>query len=145
MADFASMVSAWCREAPERLDAAYARSVELLADEMTKTTGNGGRLPFRTGNLMRSMLASTAGPPMKGAENQKYSGSDVGLVTATLRLGVPIWLGFQANYAHRMNFGFVGPDSLGRVYNQAGYHFVENAVAQWPALVAKAAKEIESG
>lgn len=144
MGDFSKLVGAWAAKTPQRLTATYRRSVELLAEEMTRTVGNGGKLPHKTGNLMRSLLASTSGPPPMGGEDQKYNGSDVGLVTASLELGEPIWLGYQANYAHRMNYGFVGPDSLGRVYSQSGFHFVEDAISKWPALVSQAAKELQT-
>ena len=144
MASFESQIGAWAAKTEARMTAVYRRSVEMLADEMVKTVGNGGKLPFRTGNLARSLLASTSGMPMQGATGELFPGSNVGLVTAGLMLGEPIWIGYQANYARRMNFGFVGEDSLGRVYNTTGFHFVEHAIAQWPEIVANAAKEIQS-
>lgn len=143
MASFESMVSGWAKETEARMTAVYRRSVEMLADELTKTVGNGGKLPFKTGNLMRSLLASTSGLPRQGSPDQAYTGSDVGVVAASLKLGDPVWLGYQANYAHRMNYGFVGDDSLGRTYNQTGFHFVEAAIAKWPDIVTSAAKEIQ--
>lgn len=139
---FAATVSAWARQTPQRLEAVRNRAIDLLAVEMTTTTPNGGRVPFLTGNLARSLLASTQGMP-KTSEAQ-FSGSDVGLVTLNLRIDQPIWLGYQANYARRMNYGFVGADALGRVYNQQGNYFVEGAIAEWPNLVTKAARELQN-
>lgn len=144
MGDFASKVGAWAAKTPQRLTATYRRSVELLADEMTKTVGNGGKLPHKTGNLMRSLLASAAGPPPQGAEDQKYHGSNVAVIASVIELGDSVWLGYQARYAHRMNYGFSGPDSLGRVYSQAGFGFVEDAISKWPALVRQAANELQT-
>ena len=43
-----------------------------------------------------------------------------------------------------MNFGYVGADSLGRVYNQQGHYFVEGAVAKWPEIVKAAVTDIKS-
>ena len=139
---FAATVSAWAKQTPQRLEAVRNRAIDLLAVEMTTTIPNGGRVPVDTGNLARSLLASTQGMP-KTADAQ-FIGSDVGIVTAMLKLDQPIWLGYQANYARRLEAGFVGTDALGRLYNQSGYHFVSGAIAEWPNLVAKAAKELQN-
>lgn len=90
-------------------------------------------------------MASTQGMP-QGAEGAAVflKDQDVGAVTASLELGQPIWIGYQAIYARRQNYGFVGADSLGRVYNQAGSYFVEGAIANWQQIVAKAAAELQS-
>ena len=94
---------------------------------------------------MRSLLASTSAMPSTGGPDAKYSGQDVGLVTAGLQLDQTVWLGYQAIYARRLNYGFVGQDSLGRNYNQAGAHFVEGAIAEWPSIVASAISKIKAG
>lgn len=142
---FAAKVSAWAAQSEKRLEATYRRSIELLADEMRETKPNGGRVPFQTGNLARSLMASTQGMP-QGAEGAAafLGDQDVGAVTATLGLGQAVWIGYQAIYARRQNYGFVGADSLGRVYNQAGSYFVEGAIANWQQIVAKAAAELQS-
>lgn len=139
---FAAQVGEWASKSEARITAVRNTAIDMLAAEMSNTIPNGGRVPFDTGNLARSILASTQGMP-KTAEGQ-FSGSNVGLVTATLAADQPVWLGFQAGYAKRMNFGFVGADALGRVYNQSGYHFVEGAIAEWGNIVAKAAKELQT-
>lgn len=139
---FASIVGDWCRETPRALNAVRNISIDRLGGVMTRTRGQGGRVPFDTGNLARSLLASTAGMPM--TSTARSSGGNVGAVTATLRIDQPIWLGYQAVYARRMNYGFVGADSMGRVYNQSGNYFVEGAVLQWRSIVAQAARELQS-
>lgn len=137
---FSASVGQWASESPQRIEAVYRRSVELLSEEMTRTRGNGGRMPFKTGNLARSLLASTEAMPK--TSEVLSAGSNVGVVTATLRLDQVIFLGFQAAYARRREFGFVGADSLGRVYNEAGAHFVTGAIAEWPQIVAQAVQEV---
>jgi len=42
-----------------------------------------------------------------------------------------------------MNYGFVGQDSLGRTYNQAGFGFAEDAASKWPAIVAAEAAKLK--
>lgn len=137
---FAASVSDWARQSEARLTAVRRRSIELLAEEMTRTKPNGGRVPFDTGFLYRSLVASISGMPTIG----KSSGGDIGAVTATLNNNQNVWLGYQAVYARRMNYGFVGADSLGRVYNQAGNYFVEGAIANWENIVRQAANEIQT-
>ena len=145
MGQFADTVDAWAKETEQRMTAVWRQSIDDLADHMNTTRDNGGRLPKLTGNLMRSLLASTSAMPSTGGPDAKYSGQDVGLVTAGLRLDQTIWLGYQAIYARRMNYGFVGQDSLGRNYNQAGAHFVEGAIADWPNIVRMAVSKIKAG
>lgn len=139
---FSASVGAWASKTPQRVQAVYRRSVELLAEEMTRTKGNGGRMPVLTSTLARSLLASTESMPK--TSKVLSAGSNVGVVTATLRFDQVIYLGFQAVYARRVNNGFVGADSLGRVYSQQGAHFVEGAIAEWPSIVARAAAELQS-
>lgn len=143
MGAFADALSAWAKETEARTEAVYRRSVDLLAEEMTRTKPNGGRVPIRDGNLYKSLVASKTGMP--NTSEGPFPGFDIGAVTATLKMGQPVWLGYQAAYARRMNYGFVGADKLGRVYNQAGNYFVEGAIAKWPQIVAQAAKEVEAG
>lgn len=143
--NFSAAVGAWANASEDRLQAVYRRSVETLAEEMSNTIPNGGRVPFLTGNLARSLLASTAGMPPIAQEGSLGAGAPVGTVTATLRLGQPVWLGFQAAYARRQNYGFVGADVLGRVYNHPGHYFVEGAIASWQQIVARAVNEIQAG
>lgn len=145
MGSFSEKVDQWVKETEQRMTAVWRQSIDDLADHMNTTRDNGGRLPKLTGNLMRSLLASTSAMPSTGGPDAKYSGQDVGLVTAGLRLDQTVWLGYQAIYARRLNYGFVGEDSLGRNYNQAGAHFVEGAIAEWPSIVARAVAKIKAG
>lgn len=139
---FAAAVGEWAKQTPQRLEAVRNRAIELLDEEMTRTKPNGGRMPVDTTNLSKSSQASTEGMPKES--DGPFTGSNVGLVTATLRLDQAVWLGLQARYARRQNYGFVGADALGRVYNQQGNYFVEGAIAEWPNLVAKAARELQN-
>lgn len=142
--DFAAHVDQWTRDMESRMLAVFKRAVELLAEELAKAQGNGGRTPKLTGNLIRSILAQIGSMPSQGGAGAQYGGQDVGLVVAGAILGDSISLGFQANYARRLNYGFVGQDSSGRNYNQAGSFFVEAAAAKWPQFVTQAAAEIRA-
>lgn len=113
--------------------------MQELAVEMTKTTSNGGNVPVDTGNLARSLLAQEGVMPNikpDGDDGEgNFVGQDIGPVLLSLELGDKVHLGYQAAYARRMNYGFVGEDSLGRNYNQSGLGFAEKAAAKWPQIV----------
>lgn len=145
---FSDAVGDWTSETEERIDAVHARSVELLGEEMSKTIPEGGNVPFLIGNLARSLLASKSGsvnikPEGDDGEGNFTGNQSVGLIAATLKAEEPVWLGYQAAYAARVNYGFIGNDSLGRTYNQSGAHFIEAAVAAWPNIVALAVRDVQ--
>ena len=142
MASFSEAVGAWASATERRLSAVHKKAIEKLAMEMTRTRAEGGNVPVKTGNLYRSLLASTEAMP-KTAE-APFSGSNVPCVIATLRMNDTLWLGFQAKYARRQEFGFVGADSMGRVYNTPGNHFVSRAIAMWPQIVRDAVEEVKN-
>lgn len=135
-------IAQWVAQTQERIEAVQKRSIELLADEMIRTKANGGRVPVDTGNLARSLLASQQAMPK--TSDQPSAGIDVGAFTVTMDVTKPTWLGYTAVYARRRNYGFVGADSLGRVYNEQGDYFVEGAIAQWPQLVAAAIADVKA-
>lgn len=140
---FSAAVGAWSSKTKKRTEAVYRRSVELLGDEMALTKPVGGRVPFQTGNLARSLVASTSGMP--STSDKPAAGSNLGLVTAGLRLSQPVWIGYQAVYARRRNYGFVGADSMGRVFNEQGDYFVEAAIANWQQIVQQAVDQVKVG
>jgi hypothetical protein len=46
-------------------------------------------------------------------------------------------------YAHRVNSGFIGKDSLGRNFHQRGHHMVEQVIAEVPQIATAVLKEIK--
>lgn len=50
-------------------------------------------------------------------------------VTARIPYGAECTIGTDAPQGRRLEFGFVGPDSLGRVYNQPPFPHVQPALA----------------
>ena len=137
---FSGDVTQWVKMTKADADAVYGRAVEKIGEEMTKTRPQGGRVPFLTGNLARSLLASTEAMPK--TSDTPSVGSNIGIVAAKLKIGQPVWLGYQAIYARRQNYGFIGADRLGRVYNQQGAYFIEGAIAEWPRIVEESIKEV---
>jgi hypothetical protein len=62
---------------------------------------------------------------------------------ADMKAGDVFHMRNNAAYARRLEYGFVGPDSLGRVYNQAGRYYVSDTIKRWPLIVAAVAKDLK--
>jgi hypothetical protein len=133
--------SAWAGQKDKLLTALLRNSVQELANEAGRTVANGGRVPVRTGNLARSVIVDNKAP-QRGPADKQYTAADVALGVSKIVPGEMIWIGWQAVYSARVNFGFVGADSLGRVYNQAGRGFAEATAAKWPQIVAAQAAKL---
>lgn len=139
---FAAQVSEWCQQVEGAAEAVFQTAAQTVANEVRTAVAEGGRMPVKTGNLRRSLMASTSAMPTIKPEQTTFSDSGVELVIAGAELGSTVYLGFQAAYAARMNYGFVGEDSLGRVYNQTGFGFVDAVAQRWPAIVAAAEAKV---
>lgn len=141
MADtFSGTISAWAAEERDRMEAVFHASAQVAYAELRTTVNQGGRLPIDTGNLRRSFMASTAPIQSRGDDQTTFPdyGPESEMVIANAPLGSTIYIGSQAVYAARMNYGFVGTDSLGRVYNQTGFGFLDAVEQRWPQIVAEA-------
>ena len=143
MGTFADEIAKWAQTVQDRMQQVFRVAVTKLGEEMARSKYEGGATPKDVGNLIRSLLANVNGPVYM-YDAKEFAGTDVGLAVAGAVLGDSVTLGFQANYAHRQNFGFVGEDKLGRYYNQAGSHFVERAAAMWPQFVDQAVREVKA-
>lgn len=133
--------SKWAENAEARLTALLRNSVQALAKEASSTIPNGGRVPVKTGNLGRSVIVDNK-PPERDAEGVEHKVQrDITGGIGAIVPGQPVYIGWTPRYAARVNFGFVGQDSLGRTFNQSGAGFAEATAAKWPEIVqAEAAK-----
>lgn len=130
--------SKWAGVSSNGLTALLRNSVQELAKVASTTIPNGGRVPVRTGNLARSVIVDNKPPQVIDG----VATGDFSLGIANIKPGDTVYLGWQARYSKRVNYGFVGADSLGRVYNQSGAGFAEATAAQWPRIVAREATKI---
>ncbi|WP_261334584.1 hypothetical protein [Rhizobium leguminosarum] len=101
---FAAQVSEWAKAELEREEQTAAREV---ANEVRTPVAEGGRMPLKTGNLRRSLMASTSDMPTIQEGKTAFQDSGIEMVIAGAELGSTIYLGFQAAYAARMNYGCV--------------------------------------
>lgn len=141
---FAAQVSEWASAELDRAEAVFQTAAQDVANEVRNPVADGGRMPVKTGNLRRSLMASTSTMPLIREGAQQFSDAGVEMVIAGAELGGTVYLGFQAAYAARLNYGFVGEDSIGRTFNQTGYGFVDAVSQRWPQIVAAAEARVRS-
>lgn len=135
---FSAQVAAFGDKAKRRSLAVFRQSAQAVAFEANTPKGEGGKLPLDTGNLRGSQLGSTSGMP------DSTSGQPVEIAVRFAQLGDTFWIGWTAEYALRMEYGFVGEDKLGRNYNQRGNGFARSAAQNWPVIVARTVEEVKA-
>lgn len=96
---------------------------------------------FLVGNWQPSLNAPNLSLDEAGTGNG-YAQSKIGIVIAGIKAGDVFYYTNNAAYARRIEYGFVGPDSLGRVYNQQGRHMVTANIKRWPSIVNGAAVKL---
>ena len=133
----------WALNAIKKVEAAPRYIVEEMANSMAWTVTSGGFTPVDTGNLSRSVTISTTQVMRDDWGYHSPVRQDYGKAVEGITGDTTAFIGYKAAYAHRVNYGFVGTDSLGRYYNQSGRGFLEANVAKFDVIVAKAVKRLE--
>jgi hypothetical protein len=136
---FRKSLDQWVEKAGGKLDALARVSCqdlsEAVIDDTRVDTG------FLVGNWQPSLNAPTLSVDEVGTGNG-YAQSKTGVVIAQIKAGDVYYFVNNAAYARRREYGFVGADSLGRVYNEPGDHMITMNIARWDAIVARAAVKI---
>jgi len=120
--------------------AMLAVAVDSIQDvmEAAQTTAQGktaggtiieGRIPVVTSDLVNSLAVETNG--VLGGEGANSYVTAIG----GMNLGDTLRFGWTAEYSARVHSGFSGPDSLGRVYNQKGWHWISANAVRWQSIV----------
>jgi hypothetical protein len=147
---FDAQVSAWVAKTQRRMKAVRDESTQRVLAVANTTVGEGGNLPFKTGFLRASLKVGigavqfAAIKPAADGAVPSYDASAAALTISNAKIEDTITAMWTAAYAARMNYGFVGKDSLGREYNQKGYKFRDLAVQQWPRIVSEVCKEAQT-
>ena len=128
MSDFAFDVSKWVLKAKANAELAYQNIGAAALERVKELT------PVKTGYLRASWIVTT---DPQALESANFSFSDVN-IAQTIYIVNPVV------YARRINYGFVGTDSLGRKYNQMGVHMVEQTMAEMPQIANKALEAINA-
>lgn len=144
---FAATVSEFCEKEKGAAQATLRLAAQKVFNQMTTTYHEpGGRLPIKDGNLRNSIVASDVAMPTVKAEQETFtdvSGTSLEIL-GSIELGEIAYIGVQAAYGARMEFGFVGTDSLGRLYNQTGFGFLAAEEQKWQQTVTEAENEVRS-
>ena len=119
----------WTKKTEKRIDAVLKDATQSVIAVAQTSRDHGGRMPVITNKLRGSLQSSIAGGASGEGEKSHI------LVAPLMKGGDLTTFTWTAEYARRVNNGFVGDDKLGRTYNQVGAQFVEGAVDQWPAIV----------
>jgi len=162
---FSATINAWCAQSEARMTAVFRDAAQSVANEVRKPVGAGGSMPVDTGNLRRSLMASTDRVPEIKPGTTQFSEND-GQITAVIAnapLGSVIYLGFQADYARHMEYGTkahtISPKDKQALHFTVGgagvfakavkhpgtkaYGFVRKTVQDWPQIVSQSAERIK--
>ena len=119
MTAFSAQVKNWSEKAKRNSTLVHRQAVRHLYDGLVSLT------PVLTGNARRSWALSTVAMPVIRPGVEFSAAPEVTLEIANIELGKTAYIGGQAEYLPRLNWGFTGTDSLGRKYKQAGRFFLE--------------------
>ena len=109
----------------------FLESVQDTFVDAQTPIAKGGNMPVLDGVLRNSFVSG-----LNGSAN--FSGSEAyALSIAGWTAGDSILGGWTAAHALRQEYGFVGPDKLGRVYNQKGKRYAGQAAAKWKSTVSR--------
>jgi hypothetical protein len=131
---FVRSMEEWREKVGDGLEALARVAIQDMAEDVIDHTNLD--TGFLVGNWQPSIgVPATATVDRKGTA---AAGVSLHMALSDLNPGETFFYVNNAVYAKRIEFGFVGEDSLGRLYNQQGSYMVTNAIARWPTHVAKA-------
>lgn len=131
---FVADVVAFCEKAKVATLDVVVETIRLLNMEILVAW------PVLTGFSRASWFASINGAP-QGVAGQASS-YQLELIAGRLQLGDTYFAGNSANYALRLEYGFVGTDALGRTYNQPGRFIVRQVMGRASVLAEQAARTV---
>ncbi|RFC66451.1 HK97 gp10 family phage protein [Fulvimarina endophytica] len=142
MGDFAAKVAAFVGATKKEIKQVVVQSVvELEAEAMM----NLNKLTKRdTGNLINSFTVTIGSPAMQVSAETMSEGVSAAAAAAGFELGQTIHLNVRAQYARRIEYGFVGVDSLGRYYDQQPRPYLRMASQNWDEIVSRNARRAQA-
>lgn len=145
---FAADLGRWRTQTLERMQQLAQQSIQALAEEVVIKS------PVLTGFFRGSWQPGLNAPPRASESNgQGENVTDptgdltfmrLNLTINDIKIGDTFYLSNNTKYGPRLEFGFVGLDSLGRYYNQPGLFFVTSAMGKWPSIVEATAAELNA-
>lgn len=148
-------IEAFVEKAKGKLRAAVVEGVQDVLETIITRT------PVDTGFLRNSyyaylndlVMTPDAAKAGEGGDKKQAPADKTGAaamlslqsVAATMEIGDKLWVRNSAAYAMRLEYGFTGTDSLGRVYDQAGRAWIRGALAEAPSIMLEAAQRVANG
>lgn len=142
---FINSVNAWTKETEQRSEEAFQNGILDFVDALRSET------PVLTGNLRDAWVVSkdganistVTGPGDTPNESGPRSGMEQSISTIlSLKIGDRASIMNQATYFLRIERGFVGYDSLGRFYSQAGRFFAARVGSRYRSIMRAAATRL---
>lgn len=133
--DFAVSVRRWVEQAKGRAQDAFQATAMDAAGRVKELT------PVKTGYLRANWVDLTS----LSALPKPSMAATIGGSIRNAKLGDTIYVVNPVAYARRIEYGFVGEDSLGRRFNQHGRGMVAQTVTELPAIAQRAAARYAEG
>lgn len=136
---FSNAVNKWTKETIQRSEEAFQIGALDFLIALRDAT------PIDTGYLRSSLTVGKNGtvPAGPNAEyGSVYNDTRALDVIGSLKLGDKVTMVYNAPYAMRVNYGFIGYDRLGRYFNQAGRFWVEAISARYVSIMRAAATRL---
>lgn len=136
---FSKAVNKWTKETIQRSEEAFQIGTLDFFIALRDAT------PIDTGYLRSSLTVGKNGtvPAGPNAEyGSVYNDTRALDVISQLKLGYKVTMVYNAPYAMRVNYGFIGYDRLGRYFNQAGRFWVEAISARYVSIMRAAATRL---
>lgn len=134
---FKAALAGWAEKVGQQVDALARQTCQETSERVVKNT------PVDTGFLRGSWQPSIGS---YSTDAPKVGGqADVTLVCSGIAAGDVYYMVNNTAYAQRIEYGFVGEDSLGRTYDQAGRYFVRDVVATYDQIVSDVAADLGLG
>lgn len=135
---FIAAVLNWTEKAKKAPLLVIQETIQIINNRIVETTR------VDTGFLRGSYFASINEPP-EGEGSIGRDSSAINAVAFDLKPGDTYYMGNTAVYARRVEYGFVGKDSLGRSYNQQGAYTITAVIAQASSIFNEAAEKVLAG
>ncbi len=142
-ARFANQVDEWVQMTEKRVNAVFRLSTQKVISYMQQNA------PYRDGFLRASLVVLVNQEPPAPNKSQEdalgpYTEAYMQLQIANAVAGDRITASYTMEYARRLEFGFVGTDSLGRHYNQPPRAWTRLAAQQWQKFTEEATNEAKA-
>lgn len=133
---FKKQVGSWVADSKKRTLAVLKKSAEDTVRTAQKTKSQGGRMPVVESNLRNSLIVALNGTKVGGGKDSYVNAIPL------MKIGDELLIGWTAEYARRVEYGFKGTDSLGRTYDQDGAGFLRLATQKWVFNVNRNARRL---